>query len=337
MSASYVGVSESTIQWVVYEDLKQRAGGQETGWVGVLAGGAAKLAAAVATYPHEVVRTRLREAPREGSARYRGLVECFCRVWREEGVGGLYGGLGAHLLRVIPSAGIVFGSYEASDRADRAGLGLSGQGLGPGPRLGRSRHRVRAGVGEAGKLDLCGEDAVLGVEVLEGVEAGEGEVEEAEDVVVQGGGDGDAGRAEVGAKEGLGHEEVGGAFVFEVGGLEELWHEALDGVVCGGELVEVEEYLGKEEDGLYDERDVVTGLCEDDASGDVLETSEARGRGGIRCRARPSNLVVLTRFCIEESLSKDWGHERLGQTQDCRDTREKFPFFASSSISEIET
>ncbi|CCJ30713.1 unnamed protein product [Pneumocystis jirovecii] len=77
------------------------------------AAGAAKLIATVATYPHEVIRTRLRQAPKEsGKGKYRGLVQCFQVVWKEEGLWGLYGGLTAHLLRVIPNAVIIFGSYE---------------------------------------------------------------------------------------------------------------------------------------------------------------------------------------------------------------------------------
>ena len=35
------------------------------------------------------------------------------RIAAEEGVGALYGGLGAHLLRVVPNAAIMFFGYEA--------------------------------------------------------------------------------------------------------------------------------------------------------------------------------------------------------------------------------
>ena len=34
-------------------------------------------------------------------------------VWREEGMRGLYGGMGAHLTRVVPNTAIVFFTYEA--------------------------------------------------------------------------------------------------------------------------------------------------------------------------------------------------------------------------------
>lgn len=127
LSASYLGVTESTLQWVLYEQMKSylrrresrllASGRQRTAWdesidwsgkVG--AAGSAKLFAAIVTYPHEVVRTRLRQAPMEnGRMKYTGLVQCFSTIWKEEGVASLYGGLTPHLLRVVPSAAIMFG------------------------------------------------------------------------------------------------------------------------------------------------------------------------------------------------------------------------------------
>ncbi|KAI5290445.1 hypothetical protein KEM54_001534 [Ascosphaera aggregata] len=132
LSASYLGVSESTLHWVMYEQMKRRLAqwemvrmsdpshvsdwvDQTISWGGkIVAAGSAKLLAAALTYPHEVVRTRLRQAPTvrsEGKVhlKYSGLVQCFRTVWMEEGVVGLYGGLTPHLLRVVPSAAIMFG------------------------------------------------------------------------------------------------------------------------------------------------------------------------------------------------------------------------------------
>lgn len=141
LSASYLGVTESTLQWVLYERMKkyiaeketQRmsvTGRQRSGWDDAIswsyklgAAGSAKFFAALITYPHEVVRTRLRQAPVTVSAagvphlKYTGLVQCFKLVFKEEGMAALYGGLVPHMLRVVPSAAIMFGVYEAVLRA----------------------------------------------------------------------------------------------------------------------------------------------------------------------------------------------------------------------------
>lgn len=130
MSASYLGVTESTLQWVLYEQMKKSLAKREeriaqsgrpktlwdntVDWTGQFgAAGSAKLVAALATYPHEVARTRLRQAPVEnGHLKYTGLMQCFKLVWKEEGMVALYGGLTPHLLRTVPSAAIMFGMYE---------------------------------------------------------------------------------------------------------------------------------------------------------------------------------------------------------------------------------
>ena len=59
----------------------------------------AKGVASVITYPHEVLRTRFREQ-RGADRRYTGIIQAFRLIAKEEGVAGLYGGLGPHLLKV---------------------------------------------------------------------------------------------------------------------------------------------------------------------------------------------------------------------------------------------
>ncbi|KAF1811078.1 mitochondrial carrier [Eremomyces bilateralis CBS 781.70] len=131
LSASYLGVTESTLQWVLYEQAKKRLNtreqrllrtqGELTGQDSFIqnslllcASGGAKFFAAIITYPHEVVRTRLRQSPAEnGKLKYTGLAQCFRLIFREEGMAALYGGLVPHMMRVVPSAAIMFGTYEA--------------------------------------------------------------------------------------------------------------------------------------------------------------------------------------------------------------------------------
>lgn len=60
---------------------------------------AAKGVASVITYPHEVLRTRFREQ-RDKQSKYTGIVQAFRLIAKEEGLAGLYGGLGPHLLKV---------------------------------------------------------------------------------------------------------------------------------------------------------------------------------------------------------------------------------------------
>ncbi|KAF9303419.1 hypothetical protein BGZ74_003780 [Mortierella antarctica] len=135
LSASYLGVAEGAIQWVIYEQLKTTlaehrrisrevygktpgyiVGGKDVEeWVHYLgAAGAAKFVASAITYPHEVLRTRLRQTPVGGApAKYTGLKQTFQLVLKEEGVAALYGGLTAHMMRVVPNAAIMFFCYEA--------------------------------------------------------------------------------------------------------------------------------------------------------------------------------------------------------------------------------
>ncbi|KAG8745814.1 hypothetical protein FRC12_014449 [Ceratobasidium sp. 428] len=130
LSASYLGVTEGTIQWVLYERFKRIAqrnrlelgdeigragGGGVTEWLGMLAAaGGAKMTASLITYPHEVIRTRLRQPvdPVTGKQKYTGLYQTLKLVIAEEGARRLYGGLSAHLMRVVPNAAVMYSIYE---------------------------------------------------------------------------------------------------------------------------------------------------------------------------------------------------------------------------------
>ena len=111
ISASYVGVSETIVHFVIYEYVKVRLQALQTdpkrsmdepGLFDFLAyltaGACSKSCATTLCYPHEVIRTRLRE---EGT-KYRTFLQTFRTIYYEESIAGLYRGLLTHLIRQIP-------------------------------------------------------------------------------------------------------------------------------------------------------------------------------------------------------------------------------------------
>ena len=120
-SASLIGLSESTLQFVTYEALKSSFNNKKDpsvssppNWLELFSAAAvAKLGATLITYPHEVLRTRLRQSPDlSGKIKYTGLAQATKLILKEEGVGAFYGGMTAHIMRVVPNAAILFFSYE---------------------------------------------------------------------------------------------------------------------------------------------------------------------------------------------------------------------------------
>lgn len=127
LSASYLGVAEGTIQWVLYERLKgisarTQGQGPVAEWAGMLgSAGTAKCVASLITYPHEVIRTRLRQPVGPGGVvKYHGLLQTLRLVAAEEGVKALYGGLSAHLMRVVPNAAVMYSIYEGVLRYNKS-------------------------------------------------------------------------------------------------------------------------------------------------------------------------------------------------------------------------
>uniref|UniRef100_A0A2K6TJ14 Solute carrier family 25 member 33 n=1 Tax=Saimiri boliviensis boliviensis TaxID=39432 RepID=A0A2K6TJ14_SAIBB len=121
LTASYAGISETIICFAIYESLKKylkeaplasSANGTEknsTGFFGLMAAAAlSKGCASCIAYPHEVIRTRLRE---EGT-KYKSFVQTARLVFREEGYLAFYRGLFAQLIRQIPNTAIVLSTYE---------------------------------------------------------------------------------------------------------------------------------------------------------------------------------------------------------------------------------
>ncbi|NWI64853.1 S2536 protein, partial [Todus mexicanus] len=122
ITASYAGVSETIIHFVTYEALKQQlrnshhslpppltVSPNSQDFFGLIGAAAvSKACASSIAYPHEVIRTRLRE---EGS-RYHSFIQTLQLVVHEEGPSALYRGLLAHLIRQIPNTAIMMATYE---------------------------------------------------------------------------------------------------------------------------------------------------------------------------------------------------------------------------------
>lgn len=86
------------------EDARTNAG------VHFVSGGLAGITSALATYPLDLVRTRL--AAQRNAVYYRGMWHALETICKEEGFPGLYRGLQATLLGVGPSIAISFSVYE---------------------------------------------------------------------------------------------------------------------------------------------------------------------------------------------------------------------------------
>lgn len=154
LSPALLGLTHVAIQFPAYEYLKTKFTGQGMGvqaegdqthhWFGILSASViSKIMASSATYPHEVIRSRLQiqhrsmpsssveypafegglggsENPgstgrKTGAAeapKYKGIVNTFRIILREEGWRAFYGGMGVNMLRAVPAATTVMLTYE---------------------------------------------------------------------------------------------------------------------------------------------------------------------------------------------------------------------------------
>ncbi|XP_068602474.1 solute carrier family 25 member 33 isoform X2 [Brachionichthys hirsutus] len=121
LTASYAGISETMICFLIYETLKKNlatlestspnseAGKGVSDFLNLMMAAAfSKGCASCLAYPHEVIRTRLRE---EGS-KYKHFFQTGRLIAVEEGYAAFYRGLVPQLIKQIPNAGIVFSTYE---------------------------------------------------------------------------------------------------------------------------------------------------------------------------------------------------------------------------------
>ncbi|PSC75488.1 polyubiquitin [Micractinium conductrix] len=120
LGPSLLGVMHVVIQFPLYENIKQRfaeAHGDRSDTLNlyelIFASAASKMVASTATYPHEVVRSRMHIA---GTGAFTGFARTCRQILAEDGVPGFYRGCVTNLLRTTPAAAVTFTSFELINR-----------------------------------------------------------------------------------------------------------------------------------------------------------------------------------------------------------------------------
>ncbi|XP_059350814.1 mitochondrial folate transporter/carrier-like isoform X2 [Daphnia carinata] len=110
------GVSHSAIQFMVYEEMKNGYNNHRNMSIDsrmstmtyLSFAAMSKLVAVMATYPYQLMRTRMQDQYHE----HNGVIDMLTRTWRHEGIRGFYKGMLPTLLRVTPATAITFVVYE---------------------------------------------------------------------------------------------------------------------------------------------------------------------------------------------------------------------------------
>jgi len=81
-------------------------------------GATASAVAQLAVYPSAIVMTRLQAQGTAGHLMtYNGMTDCIMRIWRNDGIKGMYRGLSANYLKTIPSMALSYLTYESAKNA----------------------------------------------------------------------------------------------------------------------------------------------------------------------------------------------------------------------------
>ena len=158
LTPALLGLTHVAVQFPAYEYLKTKFTGQGMGaapanndkdahWLGILSASIlSKMLASSATYPHEVIRTRLQTqrrpvpgseymeglggvpgvtqnqatsnlnnpsgAQRQQEYKYKGVIRTFRTILHEEGWRAFYAGMGTNMMRAVPAATVTLLTYE---------------------------------------------------------------------------------------------------------------------------------------------------------------------------------------------------------------------------------
>jgi len=139
LAPALLGLTHVAVQFPLYEQFKRLfTGGIELGkqgeggkmdFIGILAASClSKICASSATYPHEVLRTRLQtqrilnesndnnrpKGSKRGNPypRYQGIIRSIGTIYREEGWRAFYAGMGTNMVRAVPASAVTLLTYE---------------------------------------------------------------------------------------------------------------------------------------------------------------------------------------------------------------------------------
>ncbi|KAL2178134.1 mitochondrial carrier domain-containing protein [Thermothelomyces heterothallicus CBS 202.75] len=150
LTPALLGLTHVAVQFPAYEYLKVKFTGRGMGaavteggddkahWFGILSASImSKILASSATYPHEVIRTRLQTQRRpipgheymeglggvqpgvngasqqpQSGPKYKGIISTFRIMLREEGWRAFYAGMGTNMMRAVPAATVTMLTYE---------------------------------------------------------------------------------------------------------------------------------------------------------------------------------------------------------------------------------
>ncbi|CEG49840.1 mitochondrial folate transporter [Plasmopara halstedii] len=107
--------TNGAIKFVAYERLKYA---YQTHWSPemdviptLVMGAVAQSIASTTTYPYQVIKARLQQGGPSAN-KYTGTWDCTVKIVRHEGYLGLFKGLSANILKVMPTGAIIFAAYE---------------------------------------------------------------------------------------------------------------------------------------------------------------------------------------------------------------------------------
>ena len=117
--AQAYGVWFMAFEWMMNSDAarngvaRKEIASWKVAWYGGLAGEALWLA----SYPFDVVKSKMQTDGFGAGQRYKTMRDCFAQTWRAEGARGFWKGIGPTLLRAMPVSAGTFAVVEMTMRA----------------------------------------------------------------------------------------------------------------------------------------------------------------------------------------------------------------------------